>query len=73
MSKWIGKEVYDEEKPCFDGYHFSFGQDDDPMECDESDPPACRYLADGGTWETCDLGALCSWYTDGTPPQKKGA
>uniref|UniRef100_A0A6M3XYH0 Uncharacterized protein n=1 Tax=viral metagenome TaxID=1070528 RepID=A0A6M3XYH0_9ZZZZ len=78
MGKWIGKEMYDEEKPCFQDWLFSFGQDDDPMECLECEGEdgrmGCSHLHEGGTWENCEYGACSSWYMDGTPPQrKKGA
>ncbi len=69
MGKWVGKDMYDEEKPCFHDYRFSFGEDDGPMECEDDEMFTCRHLADGGAWENCEYGALCSWFTDGTPPR----
>lgn len=74
MSKWIGAEAYDEEKPCFVDYQFSFGEGDGPMECETNGENCCHPCPNGigmdDGWHNCPHGALSSWYTDGTPPRE---
>ena len=73
MSKWIGKDIYDEKKPCFAYYKFSFGEDDGPMECEDNCEnclhPCPNGVASEDGWHNCPYGALSSWYIDGTPPR----
>ena len=46
----------DYEHPCFFDYYESFGVGDGPDDCDCADD--CVFRAGGGTWDTCDEGAL---------------
>ncbi len=60
--------------PCFSDYIPSFGEDDGPMECLQSDGDytECLHLFRGGRWATCPEGALSRYCPDCLRPQGRG-
>ena len=60
------------EHPCFDGYEFSFGEDDGPDDCDASDEKDCAWKVRGCGWHDCEDGALSHW-CDWLPKEAKNA